>query len=169
MKTRSDQGPTAKPSIHREAGDGWQREASIRSQRRWSSLLLAAAIAVAAGYGILALYVPRLAAAWNEAGVDLTVTQQWLVRCSGLARESGAVVALLVFLGLLGALVRRTVHVARWAVPHKRRFSSRPTTRSSRPSSKGASRSADRESLWAGKPMRRVLGLRRRMSPAPFR
>ncbi len=112
MKTRSDRSQTAESSIPREANDGRPREASIRSQRRWSRLLVAGAIAIAAGYGILALYVPRLAAAWNEAGVDLTVTQRWLVRCSELARQSGVVV-LLVFLGLLGALVWRTVHVAR--------------------------------------------------------
>lgn len=109
MKTRSDQSRTATPSIPREANDGRQREASIRSQRRRSRLLLAGAIAIAAGYGILALYVPRLVAAWNEAGVDLTVTQQWLVRCSELARQSGAVVVLLLFSGVLGAFVWRIV------------------------------------------------------------
>ncbi len=113
MRTRSSRSQTAGPSIPREADDGRQREASIRSQRRWSSLLLAAAIAIAAGYGVLVLYVPRLAAAWNKANVDLTVAQQWLVRSSELAREGGAIVMLLVFAGLLGAIIRRIVRPTR--------------------------------------------------------
>jgi len=109
MRTRSNRSQTAEPSIRREVDDGRQREASICSQRRWSSLLLAAVIAIGAAYGILVLYVPRLAAAWNEAGVDLTVTQRWLVRCSELARQSGAIVVLLLFSGVLAAFVWRIV------------------------------------------------------------
>lgn len=95
MKTRSSQAEDGEESSV-SVGHPSYRGFSKQFHRRLSSVLLALMIALVAGYAILVLYVPKVAELWKRAGVDLTPTQQSLVRWSEFAVQNGAAAAIVV-------------------------------------------------------------------------